>query len=116
MHATRTQYVDFGSGLHHWPFAPRDQPPQWSDRPNFNLIIFDARCACGQKIDAPGATLEPSPPQYAGARPIVQFYLVYPPHDHAEFDVSVSSTFTWFSRRSTFDALARQLKLCFDCN
>jgi len=37
-------------------------------------------------------------------------------HDHAEFDVSVSSTFTWFSRRSTFDALARQLKLCFDCN
>jgi RHS repeat-associated protein len=113
-HFSRVNYIGIGAIRHHWPFQPRGNPSP-RIRNLFNLIIFDARCSdCREKIDTRTTSLE-FPPVYSGAAPVVQFTNVLS-WDAVEFDVSVSTTWVVTSWRSTFDALARSMTLCYDCN
>lgn len=106
-----SHFIGGRSVAHH--FMAGDPPP--SRRKYFNLINFVGMCPCNTKIDAPGATVGPLV-GFGGANPVIQFYQVYPPNDTATFDVSVSTSWVASKGKVTFDQLASELTVCYDCN
>jgi RHS repeat-associated protein len=118
--ASRINYIGVGALKHHGTTGA----PPLSSRSLFNLIIYDARCNdCHESIDLDSAYLR-VPPSYKTAvipliplpEPIIQFKELLAGGDAAEFDVSVRTSWVLTSARSTFDALARSMLLCYDCN
>ena len=110
VHAFNAQYVGPGGGYgatHHKPFTWFESNPL--DPKRFNLINFIGQCPSSQP-----KFVRLKVPSYGPSKIAPQFTYDIGPNV-TMWSVSLSTTWVFFSSRSTFDRLARELELCYEC-